>query len=81
MLVLTRRIGESIIIGQEIEVVVLGTEGDKVRIGIRAPREVDVYRKEVYESIRQSNQEAATSTLAVGELSQVLQKMKKSGEI
>lgn len=47
MLVLTRKSEESIIIGDDIEVMVLGVSGDKVRIGITAPREVEVFRKEV----------------------------------
>ena len=47
MLVLTRKSEESIIIGDDVEVMVLGVSGDKVRIGITAPREVEVFRKEV----------------------------------
>lgn len=48
MLVLTRKPNESIMIGDEIEISVLSVAGDKVRIGIAAPREVDVFRKEVH---------------------------------
>jgi carbon storage regulator len=51
MLVLTRRIGEGIMIGDDIEVKVLDVSGEKVRIGIDAPREVGVYRTEVFERI------------------------------
>jgi len=51
MLVLTRRGGEGIMIGDEIEVKVLAVSGEKVRIGIDAPREVGVYRTEVFERI------------------------------
>ena len=47
MLVLTRKKGQSIIIGENVEIMVLGVSGDKVRLGITAPREVDVFRKEV----------------------------------
>lgn len=47
MLVLTRKSEESIIIGDDVEVMVLGVSGDKVRIGITAPREIEVFRKEV----------------------------------
>lgn len=50
MLVLTRKSEESIIIGDDVEVMVLGVSGDKVRIGITAPREVEVFRKEVKDS-------------------------------
>lgn len=53
MLVLTRRTGESIMIGDDIEIRVLTIAGDKIRLGIRAPREVPVYRKEIYLEIAQ----------------------------
>lgn len=49
MLVLTRKKEQSIIIGENVEIMVLGVSGDKVRLGINAPREVDVFRKEVIE--------------------------------
>jgi len=58
-------------IGDQIELVVVGVEGDQVRIGIKAPKEIEVYRKEVYLSIQQANEEAAKSTIdtqAIGEL-------------
>jgi len=51
MLVLTRKVGQSIVIGDEIEVVVLEVRGEQVRIGIRAPKNVSVHRKEVYDQI------------------------------
>lgn len=60
MLVLTRKIGESIHIGEDIEVVVTAIDQNKVRLGIRSPREVPVYRKELYLKIRSDNREAAT---------------------
>lgn len=63
MLVLSRKKGESIMIGDHIELVVLETEGDNVRIGINAPRHVGVYRKEVHLAIKQSNEEAARVAL------------------
>ena len=50
MLVLTRKVEESILIGDDVEIMVLGVSGDKVRIGINAPREVEVFRKEVKET-------------------------------
>jgi carbon storage regulator len=53
MLVLTRRAGESIIIGDDIEVRVLTIAGDRIRLGIRAPREVPVYREEIYLELAQ----------------------------
>lgn len=52
MLVLTRKIGQSIVIGDDIEVVVLEVRGEQVRVGIRAPKNVSVHRKEIYEQIQ-----------------------------
>jgi carbon storage regulator len=61
MLVLTRRVGESILIGDDIVVTVLELNRDQVRIGIRAPRSVSVHREEVYQEILLSNQAAAAA--------------------
>jgi carbon storage regulator len=55
MLVLTRRPGESIVVGQDIVITVIEIKGGQVRIGVDAPREVDVYREEIYEQVRQEN--------------------------
>ncbi len=55
MLVLSRQRDESIVIGDEIEITVVDIKGDRVRLGIAAPRKVQVHRKEVYEAIRQEN--------------------------
>lgn len=55
MLVLTRRPGESIVVGENIVVTVIEIKGGQVRIGIDAPREVDVYREEIYEQVKQEN--------------------------
>jgi len=63
MLVLSRKKGESIIIGDSIEVVVLETSGESVRLGIRAPKNIEVYRKEVFDSIQQENKNAMRSTV------------------
>ena len=52
MLILSRKIGESIIIGDSIEVMLVDIIGDKVRIGVEAPREVPVHRREVWEAIK-----------------------------
>ena len=64
MLVLTRKKDESIIIGDEIAVMVLGIEGDQVRLGITAPRDIAVHRREIYELIKRENVEAAQSAAA-----------------
>jgi carbon storage regulator len=59
MLVLSRQRAETIMIGDDIEVTVVDIRGDKVRLGITAPREVSVHRKEVYDAIRRENRAAA----------------------
>ena len=61
MLVLTRKRNESIVIGDDIEIRVLSVVGEKVRIGITAPREIPVFRKEVYLEIQQRRLEAGSS--------------------
>ena len=60
MLALTRKKGESIVINNNIEITVLEIRGDQVKIGISAPKEVPVYRKEVYVQIQEANQEAVS---------------------
>lgn len=62
MLVLSRKKGESIVIDDHIEITVLGVEGDTVRIGIAAPAEVDIFRKEVHLAIQEANKQSAAST-------------------
>lgn len=60
MLVLTRRAGESVMIGDDVVVTVLETRGDVVRLGIKAPRSVQVHREEVYQELQAANREAAS---------------------
>ncbi|MBN9503546.1 MAG: carbon storage regulator [Armatimonadetes bacterium 55-13] len=59
MLVLTRKLHQSIVIGDQIEVVVLEVRGEQVRLGIKAPKDVTVHRKEIYEQIQEENKSAS----------------------
>lgn len=69
MLVLTRRANQSIMIGHEIVVTVLEVRGDQVRLGIRAPRSVDVHREEVFAALQQANQNAVAQGDVLDQLS------------
>ncbi|ASI36290.1 MULTISPECIES: carbon storage regulator CsrA [Exiguobacterium] len=69
MLVLKRKTGEAIQIGDDIELTVLAIEGDQIKLGIDAPRHIDIHRKEIYLAIQDENAEASRST---GLMSQLL---------
>lgn len=58
MLVLSRKVGESIIISDEIEIIIRAVDGENVRIGINAPKEIKVYRKELLEQIKATNHDS-----------------------
>ena len=60
MLVLTRRVSQSIVIGEDVVVTVLEVRGDQVRIGVSAPRDVEVHRQEVFDELRDTNRAAAS---------------------
>lgn len=77
MLVLTRKAGESIVIGSEIRVTVLEMQGRQIRLGIEAPADVSVHRGEVYERIKKENKLAAAGDSSA--LSRLSQALKKSG--
>lgn len=74
MLVLTRRIGESIIIGHNIKVMVTDIQGNQVRLGIDAPFEIPVHRGEIYEKIKVENMKAAEAAKDAPELLTQLRK-------
>lgn len=56
MLILTRRVGETLMIGDDVTVTVLGVKGNQVRIGVSAPKDVPVHREEIYERIRKEKE-------------------------
>jgi carbon storage regulator len=72
MLALSRKKGESIIFNNDIEVTILDIRGEQIKIGITAPSDVSIYRKEVYLQIQEENKEAAENTDAVAQLENLL---------
>jgi carbon storage regulator len=71
MLILTRRVGETVVIGNDVTVTVLGVKGNQVRLGVNAPKEVTVHREEIYERIKREQADSdAPRQHAVGALHQ-----------
>lgn len=72
MLILSRKKDESILIGSDIEISIISVQGDQVKIGINAPKEIDVFRKELFDDTKNENREASEITLnlqqIIGEL-------------
>jgi carbon storage regulator len=73
MLALSRKVNESIIVGNDIEITILEVKGDQVKIGINAPKAVPIYRKEIYLQIKESNKEAAETTASDDMLKKLFQ--------
>ena len=67
MLVLTRKIGEKVIIGDDVSVTILGLFGNHVRLGINAPKSVDIHREEIYVKIQNENHDTGGQNIAVGQ--------------
>lgn len=61
MLILTRRVGETLMVGDDVTVTVLGVKGNQVRIGVNAPKDVSVHREEIYQRIQKEKSESADS--------------------
>lgn len=61
MLILTRRVGETLMVGDEVTVTVLGVKGNQVRIGVNAPKDVSVHREEIYQRIQKEKSDAQQS--------------------
>ncbi|MCB1176751.1 MAG: carbon storage regulator CsrA [Leptospiraceae bacterium] len=79
MLVLARRMNQSIIIGEDIEVIIVDIKGDQVKIGIKAPRNVSVHRAEVHQEIQDENKKAVIQNVTpkdLGKLNDLLKKKK-----
>jgi carbon storage regulator len=72
MLVLTRKLGESIAIDDHIKIVVVQIKGKQVRLGIQAPKETKIHREEVYTAIQEQNKEAAGANVVMSQVSKAL---------
>jgi carbon storage regulator len=72
VLVLSRRVNQSIKIGDDIEIMIIEVRGDQVRVGVNAPRDVTVHRKEVYIQIQQENVKAAEASASGADVSAAL---------
>lgn len=69
MLILTRKIGESLLIGDDVEITVLSIRGSQVKLGVKAPKEISVHREEIYQRIKALAEEAGSSAAENANLS------------
>ena len=79
MLVLARRTNQSIMIGDDVEIVVVDIKGDQVKLGVKAPKEISVFRQEIYQEIQEENKKAASNSIKpseLGKLKDILNKKK-----
>ena len=77
MLVLTRKLNESIMIGDEVEITVVDIKGDSIKLGIDAPRDIKVHRKEIFLAIQRENIDAAKASIEhIGDIGGILKKKK-----
>lgn len=72
MLALSRKLNESIIVGNDIEITILEIKGEQVKVGVKAPKSVPVYRKELYVQIQESNKEAVNTGINPEALKELL---------
>jgi len=66
MLILTRRVGETLMVGDEVTMTVLGVKGNQVRIGVNAPKDVAVHREEIYDRIKKEGESGGTDNDSIG---------------
>jgi carbon storage regulator len=74
MLVLTRKLNESIMVGDDVKITIVDVKGDQVKLGITAPRQIAVHREEVYREIQKENQNATLSKPSLESLEKLLKK-------
>ena len=80
MLVLTRKVGESIKINEDVKITVIDVKGKNIRLGIDAPRETKIYREEVFLRIKEENKSAASQKFDLGKVSKLMKdKLKNEG--